>query len=201
MRYEAGFTLKEDVLCSQKVFRSLLLAMSYPGRIVKIQECFSFPYQVEVPMPLASIAYTLLDGEVSFAAIGKDKERIEEDIRRLTGARVEKIQNADYVFVLGENSRGKINLLKRGTPEYPDSSATVVYYVDAISKNGPGIAIQLEGPGIKCKRKVFLNGLDVQEFLSIKSINLNYPLGLDCIFADRSGNTFCLPRSVRLEVI
>ncbi len=175
-----------EYLITQNTFSVLLQAMSHPGRIYSNS-------------PLLYVLRTLLDQEVGFCAIGTEKEYLETNVAELTGCPITEVSKADFIIVPGWESKGEILKAKRGTLEYPDTGATVIYAVESLRDrdNGKTIAL-LTGPGIR--NEVALSGLGRGELSHIREINSEFPLGIDCIFADSENRIMCIPRSTKLEV-
>jgi alpha-D-ribose 1-methylphosphonate 5-triphosphate synthase subunit PhnH len=108
---------------------------------------------------------------------------------------------ADFIIVTHCVSRGKILEAKRGTLEYPDEGATIIYLVESLGpKENAGVRLRLQGPGVKKEITATISGLAASEILDLKIINRDYPLGVDCFFLDRAGLVMGLPRSTMLEV-
>lgn len=181
--------LTEDISNCQKAFRILLDAMSHPGRMYDLNS-------LKTESHLYLIIKTLIDNEVTFSVIGTKIDELSKEISLLTGARRSSVEEADFLIITEGKSRGKIEKAKIGTLEYPDRGATLIYYID--SKNSGPVYLRLLGPGIMGEHTILINGIAKDEFLSLKKINKNYPLGLDSIFVKKSGEIFCIPRSTRI---
>ena len=87
---------------------------------------------------------------------------------------------------------------RRGTLEYPDSGATVIYLVDKLGETG-GEA-DMHGPGINGTIRPLISGLDQAELGLLRKTNAEFPLGLDALFLDTDGRIMCIPRSTRIGV-
>ena len=186
---------------TQRVFRTLLEAMSHPGRICP------FPFSdANRPwsVPYLAVAVTLLDHEVSFHVLAPDGgSTMAEEIFAATKARHTGIEDADYIFIDGAGSKGRITSAKTGSPDYPDQGATAVYVLpkpDA-SLFGASSPIVLEGPGIRHSICPALAGLLPEELESIGQLNGEYPLGVDCFFLGPNHEVMALPRSVKIRIV
>jgi alpha-D-ribose 1-methylphosphonate 5-triphosphate synthase subunit PhnH len=191
-------SLHQDASSYQYLFRSLVEAMSRPG--------------ARVPLPhervargrdgaLLSLCRALLDAEVSYAVGGGAEARpLVDTIAATTGARRASVPEADFVIVLGNDSRGAILKAKRGAPEYPDRGATVIYHRAAAGTQDNDAAVSARGPGIKGECRISAPAVSHKEWERIRLCNDEYPLGVDCIFVLPSGEVMCLPRSVRIQV-
>jgi alpha-D-ribose 1-methylphosphonate 5-triphosphate synthase subunit PhnH len=186
---------------TQKTFRSLLQAMAHPGRVYRLEETTDVRSRLTNSTNLIPILLTLLDHEVGFCVIGPEKEDVETTVSELTGCPVNDLTEADFIIVLGEESHGEILKAKRGTLEYPDTGATVIYRVESLDDrdNGKRVAL-LKGPGIKNDIAPVVRGLGRDELLYLKEINSEYPLGIDSIIIDGANRIMCIPRSARIEL-
>lgn len=176
-----------------RAYRVLLQAVANPGKL------FDMP-----PTPDASTAeailLTLLDGEVTFHALGSGAPEVTERLARATGARAAPAPEADFVLVHGEDSGGVMRDLKRGTLEAPQDGATMVYAVDRLTRRG-SLTVKLSGPGVPGERTLGIEGLDREELEGLRETRESYPLGVDAYLADGAGLVAGLPRSTRLEVV
>ena len=182
-----------DPIQAGRAYRILLQAAANPGKL------FDMP-----PAPDASTAeailLTLLDGEVTFHALGPNAPEVAERLARATGARVAPAPEADFVLVLGSDSGAAVLELRRGTLEAPEDGATVVYAVGCLKVRG-SLTVKLSGPGVPGERTLGVEGLDRQEVEGLRKSRASYPLGVDVYLADEAGLVAGLPRSTRLEVI
>lgn len=184
-----------DSKAIQRAFRILLQAMAHPGEIHLLP-----PDVPNQGLPL--VAQTLLDHEVGFAVIGPDSESLASSLRDLTRSRLTDISAADFVVVAGGGSRGGILEVKRGSLEYPDRGATVIYLVEELSPEGTaGLHIRLKGPGIKEETGLVITGLDDREMIELKQVNQDFPLGVDCFLLDKRGRIAGIPRSNSVEAL
>lgn len=177
---EIRFELREESLRRQRVFRKLLNAMAFPGSVQELEGgC------------LNSLLDTLLDRWVSFWC---DESLVSLCLQ--TGAVPSSLEDADFV-ISSYSLVGKIERLKRGKPEYPDRSATVIRLVESLDE---GMSVRLRGPGIKDYAFIRVKGMQVEEFLELSKVNSFFPLGVDLILLDRDCRLCAVPRSVKLEV-
>lgn len=183
-----------STLASQQAFRILLQALSHPGEIYPLS-----PLDPGEGLPL--MLQTLLDHEVSFAVIGPESDAITALVRDLTGSRLSAASAADFIIVTRGRSQGGILGAKRGTLEYPDQGATIIYLVESLGREGQtGLWVKLQGPGVNRETRAMIAGLAVDEILDLQKINQEFPLGVDSFFLDRAGRVMGLPRSSLLEV-
>lgn len=194
----------DAVFDSQKAFRTLLRAMARPGEIERLPHTQLCPPQGLSPYPML-VLFSLLDHEVSFEVI--DEKHIIANLAEVTNyiavrtrSSVIPFRNADFILVYGGTSKGRIVEAQRGTLEYPDRGATVLYEVNAIGEIlSDGIELQLTGPGIKDRRCLCIDGLARDEVESILKTRQEFPLGVDIILSDSQGKVAALPRSTEIN--
>jgi alpha-D-ribose 1-methylphosphonate 5-triphosphate synthase subunit PhnH len=182
----------EEFIILQQNFRTLLRAMSHPGKVYRLED-------VDVD-PLMAVIRTLIDQDVSFCVLGEDTGLMHL-IHERTRSPLAEIGVADFVIAPDGGSFGGIYKAKRGSSEYPDQGATIIYKVEALGGgNGPA-SVALSGPGIETEIRPVVKGLIPGEFVDLADVNAEFPLGVDCIFVDSAYRVMCIPRSTRLEVV
>jgi len=171
-------------------FRVILQGMSHPGKV------YPLPNLSGAGSAVIEILGCLMDNEVSFAVIGdRDMETV---IVRHTDSRPVSFEYADYIIVRNGTTRGKLAGFKRGSLEYPDTGATSLYLVEALSEAKGEIV--LTGPGVNGTASLRITGLDPSELQLLRQVNSEFPLGVDAIFLDQGGHIACIPRSSRIGV-
>lgn len=179
----------------QRTFRVLMVGMACPGSIGSID-----PHLVGGPCAAAvSVLESVLDHEVTFLVIPPMADVI-ETLLRVTGSRVASLPDADYILASGAAILDALRLAKPGSPEFPDTNATVVALVDSVSATaGRGIPVTLSGPGIAETRTVWLDGLPLgwDEVLAERTAEL--PLGVDVVFITPDGACVCVGRYTRVQ--
>ncbi|GLV48932.1 carbon-phosphorus lyase [Thermus sp. LT1-2-5] len=168
---------------TQEAFRSLLLALSYPGR--------AFPFPASGPREaLRLIGETLLDEEAT--VLGPDwllDALAEAPPRRALGP-----EEVDFAFVegFGLELLSLLPRLPRGTPLEPEGGATLVL---ALPLEG-GQRVRLRGPGIPGEAELRLP-LPAR-FWEVRAASLDYPLGVDMFFTD-GRRVVGLPRTTEVQ--
>ena len=189
-------------MMAQRAFRRLLQAMSRPGRVYVLPPPHSAGREPWGAM--LQLLESLLDHEVSFAVIGRNGSRkLQSRIAERTRSRAADVGQADFLIVADGNSTGEILQAKRGTHQYPDTSATVVFRVQSLlfpEDRQPTIA--LTGPGIR--EEILLGpieGLGPRETEHLKELNSEFPLGVDAVFIDTVGRILCISRSTNIRIL
>ncbi len=176
------------IIDEHRFFRLLLKAMSHPGTIYSSAVC-----RQDRPMVLGLLA-CLVDNEVGFTVVG-DPE-LATVIAELTGGRQVAVAEADFLIVANGCGKDQLALLKRGSREYPDQGASLIYLIEELAEGQGGIVIS--GPGVSGQTALQIKGLDLDELAGLRQINSEFPLGVDAIFIDRLGQIACIPRSSRI---
>jgi alpha-D-ribose 1-methylphosphonate 5-triphosphate synthase subunit PhnH len=188
------------VVASQATFRVVLEAMARPGTLARLPAADP-RCPAPTHAPLAAVLLTLIDHEVGFAVVARDGDGLAADhlaryLSEATGSRAVAPGVADYVLALGAPSPDLILGLKRGTPTYPDESATLLVAAPSlVAADGPPVA--LAGPGTRPGTTARLAGLTPDALAALATANAEPPLGIDVILADAAGHLVCLPRSTR----
>lgn len=184
----------EDLFITQSIYRDLLKVMSRPGTVSTMAETTRNLNS----NGMVALAITLLDQEVSFCVI--DDELLDSEIEEITLCKRKNIHDADFIFVPQGSSGGKIKQAKRGTLEYPDQGATVIYQVNQLVDSSNDQIIILSGPGIESTAEPLIDGIPLEEFHHLKEINTQYPLGIDVIIIDSMHRIMAIPRSIQISI-
>ena len=175
------------------LFRQVLQAMSHPGTSWQLADPGSITGE---NISLVLMLGCLMDNEVTFTIIGDDTQGLSAALSLHTGSVRGEIGEADFVIALRGTSDGQLSLIKRGTPEYPDMGATLIYLIDTIAEEGG--TTELTGPGIKGTVTPLFEGLAAAELSGLREANAEFPLGVDVIVLDNYGRITCIPRSTRI---
>jgi alpha-D-ribose 1-methylphosphonate 5-triphosphate synthase subunit PhnH len=185
----------DPLFLSQSVYRDLLNVISRPGSV----RCLTADFRHIWPSGILAVAATLLDQEVGFCVLGDP--RLGGAIEELTGGRSVNIASADFIFAPNGDSGGLVRHAQRGSQEYPDLGATIVYQVERLEEDAEPGSITLRGPGIEDRATPLIIGLGPEELFFIQEINNEYPLGVDVFLIDRENKVMALPRSLRMTSI
>lgn len=175
-------------ILSHAVYRPLLQAMARPGTVQQL------PDQARRE-PVLHLLAALADEQVSLHV--RDDEPLARALARETGCRLAPAAEADFVIFPDGRSDGLLALARRGSAEYPDAGATVVFPVRRLSPTGG--RVRLRGPGIPGAAEPHVEGLDPAEWGLLRQANALFPLGVDAVFLDDEGQLLCVPRSTRIE--
>ncbi|AQU80785.1 MULTISPECIES: phosphonate C-P lyase system protein PhnH [Planococcus] len=181
----------------QQVYRKIVHSMSRPGTISTIkQQTKNVDVDFGCTDALILSAMALLDAEVTFHVIAKNRTDLIGKISEYTSARFASVQAADFIIVLKEDK--EIDILeamiqcKIGNLIDPHQSATWIIESANLVNEGP---LQLTGPGIRTE--AHLQTDQSNQFWQTRDSRIKeYPMGIDLIFADKAAQIACIPRSV-----
>jgi alpha-D-ribose 1-methylphosphonate 5-triphosphate synthase subunit PhnH len=192
----------DPVRNSQAIFRELMMALAFPGKLHYLRPLPLAIDRVDVHYALQPLL-TLLDLESSFHVKSADpalQQAMTDYLAINTNGQLKAGAEADFILCLDATMGGVFKALKTGSLSRPDDSATVFYRVDEISSDptGKGVPLTLSGPGVRTQRTVWVNGLSPEEPYLWKGIRRDYPMGVDIYLISRCGNLVGIPRSVEL---
>lgn len=164
-------------------FRSMMNALSMPGKVEKIDSLFDSSF--------LAIANTLLYSEVSFYYEGNEDLEL---IEAITNPKKEDVQNADYIFC-DELNEYLFNKGKVGTSKDPEFSATYVFKC----KNFNGLKVKLSGPGIDGVKETDLP-IDKSFVKFFNEKNSYFPLGNEVFFLNEESEIIAISRTTIMEV-
>ena len=163
----------------QIVFRQLLSAFSFPGRIETLTEGDA----------LTQTLATLVDREATLA----DPQNLLNDLtsQRLQ-ARMTWPERAQ--FIVADGSLSPIFEPNLGTLESPEQGATILLKVAALESLDKDTCWQLTGPGIATTQTLGIACLDPAWLVRRQAWNEGFPLGVDLILMDET-RVVALPRT------
>jgi alpha-D-ribose 1-methylphosphonate 5-triphosphate synthase subunit PhnH len=177
------------------LFRTILEAMSHPGKIL------SLPVLPEAPRPLNSgtvaAALTLLDGG-TFVWLESDFDikRVRQHLSFHCSSSIVDLEKAQFAVLEAKSLASIAPGLSKGTPDYPDRSATAIVQVDGFDGDK---SVTLSGPGIETITRFSPRGFDLATWKALILNSELYPLGFDTLFtSDRA--IAALPRSTRISL-
>ena len=191
---ERGF---DPVFDSQACFRALLTATARPGMPVGLPHVvLTIPDLHHRNACLLLLA--LLDLEVSFHVLGRGAAVISDYLAANTGARLAPLESADFVLVLGPDSGGRVERVKRGCLTAPHEGATLVYAPTSLFEDAgsDSVVLRLEGPGVDAPRCLGIQGLAGDEIDRWRDLR-DFPMGVDVWLAAADGRVAVIPRSAR----
>ena len=187
--------LEDVVFDSQRVFRAVLQAMSFPGRVNLLA------VSIEPPAPLdlatAAVCLTLVDLETPVwldAAAGTDEAR--GYLRFHCGCSiVDDPAKASFAIIADPTDKRSLSDFNQGDDRYPDRSATLIIQVPSFAE---GADRALAGPGIVGSVKTNIDGLAPSFWLDWSGNGAAYPAGVDVLFTC-GPSILGLPRTTWIE--
>jgi alpha-D-ribose 1-methylphosphonate 5-triphosphate synthase subunit PhnH len=212
MTYDPGF---DPVGEAQQVFRRLLNATAWPGRIERLPATRVAP-PAPWPPAIAQIARTLLDAQVSFAVPGAVGASLSDYLVTNTGARAAPLASASYVIAGAPLAALAVSDLYPGTLLEPDRGATLVLACDfvvgpteppgqpgvsngslqlATAYQSAAVVLALRGRGVAERATLRVDPATAAVMEQLAERGDEYPLGVDLILADPAGRIASLPRT------
>ncbi|PSH60815.1 phosphonate C-P lyase system protein PhnH [Phyllobacterium sophorae] len=185
----------DPVFDSQAVFRDLLVATAYPGRIVSLDRKLTAPRPFS--SATAALCLSLMDFETpAWLDTGLDNNELTAWLRFHCSLPLTKTAaNARFAIVSDPANLPPLQAFHQGDVEYPDRSTTLIIQVPSLA-DGP--AMTWMGPGINGSIKVGIAGLPPQFWTDWDLNRELYPRGIDVFFT--SGNDLIgLPRTIKVE--
>lgn len=164
----------------QTVYRHLLRAFSFPGRIEKLGDGCA----------LTQVLATLVDSEVRLA----DPHRLVNELtRQRLQARIAAPEHAQ--FIVADGSKPPAWEPRQGSLDSPEQGATILLKVASL---GHGTHWSLEGPGIETRALLAIGGLDPAWMDRRTAWNAAFPLGVDLVLMDATCMA-ALPRTTAMS--
>lgn len=185
----------DPVFDAQRVFRSIMEAMARPG---SVQPLAGLPGACGALTPgLAAIALTLADAETPIwldAALSASSD-VAGYLRFHTGAPVVLDPRVAAIALIADPVHcPDLGAFSQGTPEYPDTSVTLVLAVQGF---GDGRVLTLEGPGIERQASFAPFPVPPDFGARLRRNRDGFPRGVDHLLASVDG-VAGLPRSTRV---
>ncbi|MDD3362722.1 MAG: phosphonate C-P lyase system protein PhnH, partial [Hespellia sp.] len=117
------------------------------------------------------------------------------ELHSLTLAHEADLCDADYVFLSTEMNYGSMSQIlknvKQGTYADPHLSATILLLCEGVEGTEK---MTLTGPGIKERLTVSVRPY-IKKVIELRDrLDVEYPLGVDLVFTDETGNVMGIPR-------
>lgn len=176
-----------DPAKQQKLFRSLLDAFSYPGRITQCATASTSSW--------FALLSTLVDGQTTLA----DPYKLLEEWQwpKLEARRASPEAAA---FVILDGSHAPEFLPSLGKLEAPEYGATLMLRVTSLNDAGIGtLRLQLSGPGVRKPMIIGVDGLHTDWITSRNDWVSTFPLGVELVLCDAQ-SFVALPRTTRIKV-
>lgn len=187
----------DEVFDTQTAFRSIMQALARPGQLQKLDAM----KKLNPPKPLnaatACIGLTLMSQDSLFHVEEQQFPQGKEYFSVNTSARFCEISEAAFLYIQGQDSTATIAKAHTGLLEYPETSATVIIDVMAMSEEpmADALALNMQGPGVLDEKTVFIKGINPEILGMIQAKNGEYPLGIDVFMTDKKNQVLGIPRT------
>ena len=193
----------DPALDAQAMFRLVLDAMAYPGRIVTVVSGDDQSVEAVTPGDMDRTAFklalTLMDFETTvwLDSMLKADQPVVEALRFHCGCPItEDPGEANFALIGDPKNAPPLSAFHQGTPDYPDRATTVIMQVETLHH---GRGVRLTGPGIKTEVGLGIDGIPPGFWRQWMINHKLYPLGVDLILT-AGDRLAALPRSVSVEV-
>lgn len=169
----------------QALFRQLLLATSYPGRVVDLG----------APLAGAPAALGVLAALVDQAVTCADPDTLlTERERNMLAARFVPVTAAAFVLADARRTAAETFQPRLGDIYRPEHGATLVLRGRAVGRGGT--RLRLSGPGVNGAQTLAVDGFDASWWVRRAVWVSDYPMGVDC-FLCADDAVAALPRTTR----
>lgn len=187
-----GFS--DPIFDSQRTFRQVLKAMSYPGRVIPLEMAIASPHPLY--STTAAICLTLLDPETPLWMDRSDLCEITDWLRFHCGCPlVDSPSHATFGLLTQGFEERLIDQFPVGEEEFPERSATLLVQVSGFQA---GAGRSFKGPGIKTEERLEVHGLLDTFWKAWQRNQRLYPLGVDALFISPSA-LVGLPRTIEVR--
>jgi alpha-D-ribose 1-methylphosphonate 5-triphosphate synthase subunit PhnH len=202
--------LRDPVHGAQQVFRTVLGAMSHPGRMQPIPVAAIdglTPFMTIDGLPafgvgVSAVLLALLDVETSVFLVGTcASAEAHAYLRFHTGVRAAtSVQDATFVVArASELDAAWWSLMNPGSDEAPQDGATLILEVDTPTADADAPRLVLRGPGIAHETALQVRGIPRAFWKWRVALQALLPRGIDLVLADDTTIT-ALPRSTRVTL-
>ena len=200
MTVDIGRGFAQPVHHGQQVFRSVLQAMAYPGRVQTLSaDVFEGFDSAGLGRGLGAVLLALLDGETSlWLAPALAGESAAAHLRFHTGVRLV-VNPAQAAFVACHAGAADTSLwaqLNAGSDTSPQVGATLLIEVESLEH---GSALSLRGPGIEQVQSLRVAGLSDAFWRARVEAEADFPCGIDLILCCGE-RLAALPRSTHVSL-
>lgn len=182
-------TSKESTL----VFRALLTAFAFPGRVSQL------PRELVARMPALCLPMlALTDIETTMCA--PDQPELQAEIATITGARTVASREAQFVMHDAMPTDETTLNLHRGTTYQPELGCRLVL-AWTLPASPDSTQLRLSGPGVVSGTTLTVNSASAA-FLAARSVaNSRPPTGIDCWLVSATGEVIGLPRTTHIAAM
>ena len=202
--------LRDPVHGAQQVFRTVLGAMSHPGRMQRLpataidglKPLMTMDRLPAFGIGVSAVLLALLDVETSVFLIGTcASAEAHAYLRFHTGVRAAtSVQDATFVVArANELDAAWWSRMDLGSDEAPQGGVTLIVDVDASAPDADAPRLVLRGPGIAHEAALQARGIPLAFWQWRIALQAVLPRGVDLVLADDT-TIAALPRSTRVTL-
>ena len=195
----------DPVFDSQSVFRTVLDALSHPGRICNVASDNAGPAPLMPATTALCLALLDFESRVWLQPEARDSDpnsALHRYLRFHCGCPITMdSRSAHFAIVHDAKSLPSLNTFHPGDAVFPDRSTTVIIQVSKLvgdEDDQNAVTVRLRGPGIRATASFACAGLPSRFWQEWRENAELFPLGVDVILVDGK-RMVGLPRTVRVE--
>ncbi|MGY4827066.1 phosphonate C-P lyase system protein PhnH [Sphaerotilaceae bacterium SBD11-9] len=182
---------------AQSLFRSVLDALSRPGRLQTLDASDGLQAPAPLSRGLTALLLTLLDTETSLHLAGPlASEAAWLYCRFHTGVQPAELTQADFVATRAADA--SLDGLRLGSDEMPQHGATLIVDTHSLAHER-GSGLRLTGPGIAHEQRIGLCGLPRAFWQQRIAMQPLFPRGVDLLLVCGS-QLIGVPRSTLVQI-
>jgi alpha-D-ribose 1-methylphosphonate 5-triphosphate synthase subunit PhnH len=186
---------------AQRVFRTLLQAMSWPGSVWRLPiDVLPVLGAPRIRPTSAALLLALLDADTRLHLGGRlDDVSATRYLGFHTGTRIARVQDADFaLFDAAEADERLWSALRDGSDLAPQSGATLIVQVPRLGEGA--CTLRLHGPGIRGLRRLAVEGLSAAFWQGRIAREADFPRGIELVLVGAEGDIAALTRSTRIAL-
>lgn len=186
---------QDEVVEAQASFRTLLQALSRPGRINRFASELSSPSGLSPAITAAVLALCDAETRIWFDPRSRTDAALAFVRFHCGSPVVDEPADAEFAVIADALSMPSLDSFDHGDDLYPDRSATLLVEVAAL-RGGP--AVDCSGPGIRTTEPIAPQGLPADFWEQWHMNHMLYPTGVD-VFLTCGTEIIGLPRSTKVN--
>jgi alpha-D-ribose 1-methylphosphonate 5-triphosphate synthase subunit PhnH len=192
LQLKPGF--ENPVLDSQAIFRAVLNAFAYPGRIRTVAPAPEPPFPLYAATAAFCLALADMDTPVWLDAKA-DCSAVRDFLRFHCGCPLVRTPGeATFAVIADTASAPRLSAFSIGDDRFPDRSATVVFQAPSLAAGQP---LVVAGPGINEQGRLSIDGLPTWFWDDWAANYASFPLGIDLVLTC-GPDVIAMPRSIRV---
>jgi alpha-D-ribose 1-methylphosphonate 5-triphosphate synthase subunit PhnH len=183
---------------AQSVFRSVLEALSRPGRLQTLQASDGLQAPAPLSRGLTALLLTLLDTETSLHLAGPlASDAAWMYCRFHTGVQLAEAKHAGFIAMRASDA--SLQGLHLGSDEAPQHGATLIVDTGSLALDRSTAGLRLSGPGIEHEQRMGLCGLPLSFWQQRIAMQALFPRGVDLLLVCGS-QLLGVPRSTLITI-